>query len=210
MATQLKNTAGDYVTVQAGESANLTGTLKDTTGVTVTTPLTFIITLYDSITGAIINSRNQQSVLNVNGGTVSGGDYTVELDASDTAAVGDIADGATQARVARLEFTYSDGDSTRTGIEEYSFNVQKLTTTVGVGSGANEITLTVTDADADPIAEARVYVTSDKAGQAVVAGPVITNVSGVTPSLFLDAGTYYQWAEHDDYTFTNPQTVTVS
>ena len=85
-----------------------------------------------------------------------------------------------------------------------------MKTTIGVGSGANEITLTVTDSSANPVAEATVYVTTDLAGQNVVAGPVITNVSGVTPTLFLDAGTYYSFSSHADYTFTNPQTVTVS
>jgi poly-gamma-glutamate capsule biosynthesis protein CapA/YwtB (metallophosphatase superfamily) len=210
MVTKLKNSAGNYVTIQAGESCNLTGTLKDTGASTVTSPLTFTLTLYDEKTGAIINSRNGQDVLNTNGGAVTSGAYTVELDSSDTAAVGDIEDGGTQNRIARLEFTYNDGDSDRKGIEEFLFTVEKMKTAVGVGSGANEVTLTVTDASTNPVAEARVWVTSDKAGQTIVGGPVITGDDGITPTLNLDSGTYYSWTEHDDFSFTNPHTLTVS
>ena len=210
MTTQLKNAAGEYVTIQSGESCNLTGTLKSTEGVTITSITTLTLTLYDSTTGASINSRNAQDVNNVNGGTFTSGNYVIELDSADTTAVGDIADNATQVRVARIEFTYSDGDSTRTVIEQFSFKVEKMKTAIGVGSGSNDITLTVTNSDGDPVAEASVYVTSDLAGQNVVAGPVLTDVSGVTPTLKLAAGTYYSWSEHADFTFTNPQSFTVS
>ena len=210
MATKLKNASGEYVTIQAGESANLTGTLKDATGATLLSVSTFTLTLYDNTTGAIINSRKDQDVNNANGGTVSSGNYTVELDANDTAAVGDIAENKDQIRVARLTFTYNDGDSVRTGIEEFTFKVERLKETVGTGSGSNDVTLTVADASSNPVAEATVYVTSDLAGQEIVAGPVITNVSGVTPTLKLNVGTFYQWASHDGYSFTNPVKFTVS
>ena len=210
MATKLKNASGEYVTIQAGESANLTGTLKDATGATLLSVSTFTLTLYDNTTGAIINSRKDQDVNNANGGTVTSGNYTVELDANDTAAVGDIAENKDQIRVARLTFTYNDGDSVRTGIEEFTFKVERLKETVGTGSGSNDVTLTVTDASSNPVAEATVYVTSDLAGQEIVAGPVITNVSGVTPTLKLNVGTFYQWATHDGYSFTNPVKFTVS
>ncbi len=210
MATKLKNASGEYVTIQAGESANLTGTLKDATGATLLSVSTFTLTLYDNTTGAIINSRKDQDVNNANGGTVTSGNYTVELDANDTAAVGDIAENKDQIRVARLTFTYNDGDSVRTGIEEFTFKVERLKETVGTGSGSNDVTLTVADASSNPVAEATVYVTSDLAGQEIVAGPVITNVSGVTPTLKLNVGTFYQWATHDGYSFTNPVKFTVS
>lgn len=210
MATKLKNASGEYVTIQAGESANLTGTLKDATGATLLSVSTFTLTLYDNITGAIINSRKDQDVNNENGGTVTSGTYTVELDANDTAAVGDIEENNDQVRVARLTFTYNDGDSVRTGIEEFTFKVERLKETIGTGSGSNDITLTVTDSASNPIAEARVWVTTDIAGQEIIAGPVITNVSGVTPTLKLNAGTFYQWASHEDKTFTNPVKFIVS
>ena len=210
MATQLKNAAGEFVTIQAGESANLTGTLKDASQTTLASVSTFTITLFDQATSAIINSRKDQDVNNVNGGTVVAGEYTIEMDANDTASVGDIEAGETQVRVARLTFTYNDGDSVRTGIEEFTFKVEALAETIGVGSGSNEITLTITDKDSNPLAEASVWVTSDKAGQDIIAGPVLTNVNGQTPTLNLNAGTFYQWASHEAFTFTNPKSFVVS
>ena len=85
-----------------------------------------------------------------------------------------------------------------------------MKTATGAGSGSNEITYTVTDSSSNPVGEATVYISSDLAGEAIVAGPVITNVSGVTPTLYLDAGTYYSWSSHADYSFTNPAKFTVS
>jgi len=210
MATQLKNAAGEYVTVEAGESCNLTGTLKGTEGNTITSVTTLKLTLFDETTGAIINSRDEQDVNGVNGGTFTAGNYVLELDSADTVAVGELEDTKTQNRVARIEFTYSDGDTTRKGIEEFFFPVYKPKTTSGIGSGANQITLTVTDSTGNPVPEATVYVTTDLAGQATVAGPVITTTSGVTPTLYLDAGTFYSWSEATNYSFTNPQKFTVS
>ncbi len=210
MKTQLKNTSGEYVTINDGESCNLSGTLKDTGGVTITTISALKLTLLDETTGAIINNRNEQNVNGVNGGTFSDGTFTIELDGSDTAAVGDIADDKTQNRIARIVFEYSDGDTTRKGKEEFFFPIYKMKTATGAGSGSNEITYTVTDSSSNPVGEATVYISSDLAGEAIVAGPVITNVSGVTPTLYLDAGTYYSWSSHADYSFTNPAKFTVS
>ena len=51
MATRLKDSSGDFVTIQEGESCNITGTLKDTAGSTVTSPITFTISLLDESTG---------------------------------------------------------------------------------------------------------------------------------------------------------------
>ena len=54
MATQLKNAAGEFVTIQAGESANLTGTLKDASQTTLASVSTFTITLFDQATSACL------------------------------------------------------------------------------------------------------------------------------------------------------------
>ena len=210
MKTQLKNTSGEYVTINDGESCNLSGTLKDTGGVTISTISSLKFTLLDETTGAIINSRDNQDINGANGGTFSAGTFTVELDGADTAAVGEVDDGKTQNRVARISFEYSDGDTTRKGIQEFYFPVYKMKTTSGAGAGSVEITLTVTDSSSNPVPEATVYVTSDLAGQNTVAGPVITTVTGVTPTLNLDPGTYYSWSSHTDYTFTNPSKFTVT
>ena len=210
MPTQLKNSAGDYVTINSGESCNLSGTLKDTAGATITSISTLKLTLFDESSGAIINSRKNQNVNGANGGTFSSGTFTIELDGYDTTAVGYIEDTKTQNRIARIQWSYSDGDSTRTNEQEFYFPIYKPKTTTGAGSGSNEITYTVTDSSSNPVGEATVYISSDLAGEAIVAGPVLTDVSGVTPTLYLDAGTYYSWSSHADYSFTNPAKFTVS
>jgi len=210
MATRLKDSSGDFVTLQENESCNLTGTLKDTSGATVTSPATFTLTLLDEASGAIVNSRKDQDVLNANGSTVSSGVYTIELDTSDTAIIGDLTEGTTQNRIARLKFTWDDGDSTRTGREEFFFPVEKAIEAIGVGSGSNEVQLTVTDANADAVPDVAVHVTSDKAGTVTVAGPVMTDANGQTPTLNLDAGTFYRWAVKTGWTFTNPTAITVT
>ena len=210
MPTQLKNSAGDYVTINSGESCNLSGTLKDKAGATITSISTLKLTLFDESSGAIINSRKNQDLNGANGGTFSSGTFTIELDGSDTTAVGDIEDTKTQNRIARIQWSYSDGDSTRTNEQEFYFPIYKPKTTTGAGSGSNEITYTVTDSSSNPVGEATVYISSDLAGEAIVAGPVLTDVSGVTPTLYLDAGTYYSWSSHADYSFTNPAKFTVS
>jgi len=209
MPTKLKDSSGNFVKVQAGESCNLTGTLKDTDG-TAVTPLTLTLTLFDFSSGAIVNDRNDQDVKDANGGTVTDGVYVIELDAADTAVVGSLAAGEQQDRVARVTYTWDDGDSTRTGIEEFTFPVESLRDAKGQGSGAISVTLTITDTGGVLIPNAHVYVTDDIAGLSIVAGPVLTSELGVTPPLSLDAGDYYRWASHDNYTFTNPQTVTVA
>ena len=209
MPTKLKDANGAFVKIQAGESCNLTGTLKDTSGVAVT-PATLLLTLYDETSGAIVNSRNGQDVNGANGGTVVDGVYTIELDASDTAIMGNLATGSTQNRIARVAYTWDDGDSTRTGIEEFIFPVEKMQVAEGVGGGSLEVTITITDADSNPIPNANVYLTSDAAGTTIIAGPVLTNASGVTPTLSVDAGTVYRWCSAADYTFTNPESVVIS
>lgn len=206
MATRLKDSNGDFVTIQEGESCNITGTLKDTSGVTVTSAATFTISLLDESTGAIVNSRKDQDVLS----SLSSGDYSIELDQLDSVVIGDLPEQATQNRIVRLKFTWDDGDSTRTGLEEFFFPVEKTIEAIGVGSGANEVQLTVTDADGDAVPDVAVHVTSDKAGTALVAGPVMTDANGQTPTLNLDTGTLYRWALKDEYTFTNPTAITVT
>ena len=79
-----------------------------------------------------------------------------------------------------------------------------------MGSGSNEVQLTVTDANADAVPDVAVHVTSDKAGTVTVAGPVMTDANGQTPTLNLDAGTFYRWAVKTGWTFTNPTAITVT
>jgi len=211
MPTKLKDSSGNFVKIQAGESCNLTGTLKDTSGSAVT-PATLTLSLFDHSSGVIVNSRKEQNVLNANGGTVTDGVYTIELDESDTAIVGNLAAGSTQDRVARITYTWDDGDAPpyRTGVEEFLFPVESMKTALGGGSGSSEITITLTDSSSNPVGGANVYLTSDLAGSTIIAGPVLTNDAGVSPTLSVEAGGVYRWASKEGFTFTNPQLITVT
>jgi len=83
-----------------------------------------------------------------------------------------------------------------------------LGTNLPLGAGANEWEYTLTsDATGDPISGARVWVTTDVAGDNMVAQDY-TNTLGVV-TFYLDDGTYYIWRSHSDYTFSNPDTETV-
>ncbi|MBW2623130.1 MAG: hypothetical protein JRD68_09515 [Deltaproteobacteria bacterium] len=81
-------------------------------------------------------------------------------------------------------------------------------TTTASGSEEWEFTLTE-DGSGEPVADAYVWVTTDEAGE----DPVVT--SGYTDNFgkitfYLDAGTYYFWAEKSGWNFNNPYEQTVS
>jgi hypothetical protein len=201
---KLKNSSGDFVKVQEGESCNIRGEVKDTSGALVTTPTSITCTLFDLETGVVINGRKDQSILNVNGGSYSNGSYILELDAADNAIVGNLDEGKSQTHVVRIEIEYNDGDSDRVAIEEFSFPVERLRETVGVGVGANEVVINISDSSGSGVSDVSVYVSTDSEGGDVIAGRVLTDNQGNTPSLYLDAGVYYRFAERDGYSFTNP------
>ena len=77
------------------------------------------------------------------------------------------------------------------------------------GNGAEAVVLNVKTAGGDPVAGADVWITTDSVGQDIVAGTVKTDAFGNTPTLHLDPGTYYRWAQISGYEFTNPLTFTV-
>lgn len=83
----------------------------------------------------------------------------------------------------------------------------------GIGSqaGAGGITWTYTLTDADsgnPISNADVWVTTDEAGNNVIASGVTDAAGSLT--FYLDAGTYYLWRKKSGWNFTNPDTEEVS
>lgn len=79
----------------------------------------------------------------------------------------------------------------------------------GAGTGAISWAYTLTRSDTGaPIPDAQVTVTSDIAGNTVIAQGT-TNNSGVV-TFRLDAGTYYFWRRKAGYTFTDPDTEVVS
>lgn len=127
MGKRLKDVSDGTVVVLEGESCNIKGTIKDADGATVSSLTTLTLTLYDKASDLVINSRTNQNILNANGSSFSSGVFTIELDGSDSVIKGNgLSKGQTETHVARVTWTYSDGDSTRTGMEEYEFPVQKL------------------------------------------------------------------------------------
>ncbi len=85
----------------------------------------------------------------------------------------------------------------------------KLNDVTTLGAGATTWTYTVTDsATGVGIGDVDVWVTSDIAGTTYLASGR-TNSSGVV-TFYLDAGVVYCWSQKDGYTFTNPDTETVS
>lgn len=132
MATQqIKDSSDKVVPVQAGESCNIVATFHDMGGTAIAKAalLSLTATLYDEATSAVINSRNAQSVLDANNGAVaSDGTLTLRLTPSDSVIMGTVAVGDTETHVLRLTWTWNDGVSVRTGIDEWTLSVEKIAT----------------------------------------------------------------------------------
>lgn len=108
-------------------TAYLVATITDTDGVTplanadaILTTLT--VTLYESRTGTAINSRTAQSILGVNGGSVSSaGVVTLRLDPLDMIIV---SGRALETHVALFEWTW--GSPLKSGKHEVAFQIDNL------------------------------------------------------------------------------------
>ena len=126
----LVDAAGDVPAVQEGESCNITGTFQNgDDAVAKASLVTVTLTLYDELTSAVINSRNDQDILDDNGGSITAaGVLTLKLQAADNCVCGSIAAGRTESHIARVKFTWTDGELTRTGIQEFRLHVEKLAT----------------------------------------------------------------------------------
>ena len=71
-------------------------------------------------------------------------------------------------------------------------------------AGSDIVTITINDGGGLPIGSTEVWITTDIAGDNVVAGTLTTNDLGQAVFM-LDAGsTYYRWAKKVGYNFTNP------
>lgn len=107
-------------------TARLTAVLKDEADAVVGSAAltTLTLTLYDERTGAILNLRNQQSVLNANGGAVdANGNLTMTLAVADNAIQN--TDLKREMHVALFEYTWSAG--AKAGRYEIAFPVDNLT-----------------------------------------------------------------------------------
>jgi len=103
-----------------------------------------------------------------------------------------------------LQVTAAINSAVPTALDAY--DIATLTDIQGTlrGSGASEGTVLITDTDDDPIADTDVWVTTDEAGENVVAGTLQTNSNGLV-TFWLDAGvTYYVWCQKDGKNFSNP------
>lgn len=128
---ELKDSNGEDNFVQEGESANITatfdfgGTQFNKAGI-----ITLLFTLYEPKSNTVLNNRDEQNVKDLNGGHLAtDGVLTLELDAADNVIVdadGQLESGQAEQHIARLKWTWNDGDSVRTGLEELSFYVEKL------------------------------------------------------------------------------------
>jgi hypothetical protein len=94
----------------------------------------------------------------------------------------------------------------------YQFTILALARAPGgslVGPGSESVTITVNNSDNQPIGNVQVWISTDAAGNDVIAGTLLTDDFGVVEFL-LDPGSYYVWREHPSYVFVNPQALTVS
>lgn len=106
-------------------TCKFTGILKDENGAVVpgSSLTTLTLTLYNVDDGQIINNRNDQNILNANGGSVDGlGNFTLRLRAADNI----ILDPSKKSETHRalIRFTYNAGQDA--GSVEVEFRVQNL------------------------------------------------------------------------------------
>lgn len=93
------------------------------------------LTLYDKKTGVIINSRDNQDILNTNDGTVdASGNFTWQASPEDNDIIDDtLLDGQLEEHVALFTWKYNSGVST--GRHQLSIFVQQLTKVSDIGTG---------------------------------------------------------------------------
>lgn len=76
------------------------------------------------------------------------------------------------------------------------------------GPGGSSYTITVETTGGAPLQGVSTWITTDVGGNTVIAGPIQTNASGQV-TFVLPVGTFYVWRQLANYTFTNPQAITV-
>jgi hypothetical protein len=89
-------------------------------------------------------------------------------------------------------------------------NLDEKTSLLNIkGPGGIRFPVTVQDTSNNPVPGAQVWLTSDRAGDNLVAGTLVTDSTG-TAIFEVPPGTYFLWRLHSKYTIPNPKTVTVS
>jgi len=103
------------------------------------------------------------------------------------------------------------GDLANGGRLDLLIDAVKAKTDLITGTGAGAVTFTYTltsSIDSAPIPDAAVWVTTDAAGEEIVASGSTDAAGQVT--FYLDAGTYYLWRQKAGWNFSNPDTETVA
>lgn len=78
-----------------------------------------------------------------------------------------------------------------------------------IGPGAIQTIFHVQDGNGNPVAGVQVWITTDAAGNNVIAGTLSTDVFG-NVTFYLSAGTQYAWVNKPQYVASNPTTIVVS
>jgi hypothetical protein len=95
---------------------------------------------------------------------------------------------------------------TAVGCAQQNLVAQVTQSVTGSGAISHEITI---DDGTDPIDGAEVWISTDLAGNNVVAGTLSTDALG-NVTFLLDAGNYYAWVQASGFNFTNPTAFTVA
>jgi len=103
-------------------SAVFSGEVVDEDGELVTSLDTLKVTIFDKKTLNIINGRDQQSILNENGGTFSAGDLSFVLSRLDTVVYDQTRE--YEDHIVRFDFTYNEGS--RTGVTPFILRIKNL------------------------------------------------------------------------------------
>ena len=116
-----------------------------------------------------------------------------------------VANDSLRAKMSSNTGTYSEFDETTDSLEALAEN--QLANTLG--TGAITFTYRVENSQTgDPVADVDVWVTTDAAGDNVIANDKTDQNGNVT--FYLDAGTVYVWRQKSGWNFTNPDTEGVS
>lgn len=121
---------GERASIQEGESCNVVGIFKDGgTTITKSALITVTASLFLESTGASINSRNDQDILDANQGTItSDGVFTLRLGPLDNIIVGSPVTDLHERHLLRVKWTWNDGVAVRNGSQDILLYVQQLRT----------------------------------------------------------------------------------
>lgn len=115
----IKDEDGRDVIYQEGEDSNITLTFSDLDGSVITKAnlITLTVTQFEQELQKLINSRNHQTIIDANGGTVGvDGTTLLRLNPNDTIiSNARTAVGSYEVHVLYFDWTWHDGVATRTG-----------------------------------------------------------------------------------------------